>query len=85
MTKLPIGSTTSLPAGALFLLDRHVSQWIEVHEGAVWITRPDDPRDLILEEGDSYVIDDPSGVIVGAIGGPAVVWADETQDHALAA
>ena len=85
MTKLPIGTRTRLPANSLFSLDNRSGQRIEVREGAVWITRTSEPRDIVLEAGDSYVINDPRGVIVGAIHGGATVSAYVAWGDALAA
>lgn len=85
MTRLPIGAKARLPAGALFSLANRGGQWIDVREGAVWITRSGERRDIVLKAGESMVIEDPRKVIIGAINGAAVIWLDEAWDHALAA
>jgi hypothetical protein len=69
----------------LFSFEAVAGQWIEVRKGAVWITRPDEPRDIVLEAGDSLEINDTAGMIVGAINGAAEVWTDVAWSHAAAA
>ncbi|WP_280152180.1 DUF2917 domain-containing protein [Piscinibacter sp. XHJ-5] len=46
---------------------------VAVVSGVAWITVDGDPRDHVLEAGDSFVIDSAQPVIVFALQGPAAV------------
>lgn len=46
---------------------------LEVVRGVAWITLDGDPRDIVLEAGQSYVVDSASPLIVFALEGPAAV------------
>jgi uncharacterized protein YjiS (DUF1127 family) len=41
--------------------------------GALWITRDGDRRDIVLEGGADIVLDRAEGVVVQALGGPALM------------
>ena len=41
--------------------------------GTLWVTVDNDPRDVVLEVGDSFEIPDDALLIVSSLGGPAVV------------
>jgi len=57
------------------LLDIHDGEGgtVECLEGAVWITQSNDPRDIVLNRGQSFVLDKPGLALVCAAAGPAVV------------
>jgi hypothetical protein len=42
-------------------------------DGAVWITQADDPRDIVISAGESFVLDRPGAALICAAAGPAVV------------
>ena len=42
-------------------------------EGAVWITQSNDPRDIVLNAGQSFMLDKPGLALVCAAAGPATV------------
>lgn len=46
---------------------------IECRSGALWITLDNDPRDVLLDAGQWFVLDSPGDAIVQAILGPAEV------------
>jgi DUF2917 family protein len=46
---------------------------VECLEGAVWVTQSNDPRDIVLDAGESFVLDKPGLALVCAAAGPAVV------------
>jgi len=46
---------------------------IKCLEGAVWITQSNDPRDVVLEAGESFVLDKPGLALICAASGAAAV------------
>lgn len=40
---------------------------LRVAAGAVWLTQQDDSRDVVLREGESFVIDSPGRTVVQAL------------------
>jgi hypothetical protein len=46
---------------------------VECLDGAVWITQSNDPRDIVLGAGESFVLDKPGLALVCAAAGPAAV------------
>jgi len=46
---------------------------IKCLEGALWITQSNDPRDIVLGAGESFVLDKPGLALVCAAAGPAMV------------
>jgi hypothetical protein len=46
---------------------------VECLEGSVWITQSNDPRDIVIAAGQSFVLDKPGLALVCAAAGPAVV------------
>jgi hypothetical protein len=57
------------------LLDIQDAEGFEVVclEGAVWITQSNDSRDIVIEAGESFVLDKRGLALVCAPGGPATV------------
>jgi hypothetical protein len=57
------------------LLDIHDGEGFRVEclEGAVWITQSNDPRDIVVDAGQSFVLDKPGLALVCAAAGPATV------------
>ena len=51
---MPDAPTVSLPARQLFEIPDASSARILCTEGCLWLTLDDDPRDVILEPGDSF-------------------------------
>jgi len=45
-------------------------------DGVAWITLDGDPRDIVLERGQSFVVDSNADVLVFALRGPAAVELD---------
>jgi hypothetical protein len=63
------------------LLDIHDGEGSEVVclEGAVWITQSNDRRDIVIEAGESFVLDKPGLALVCASAGPAAVAVEAPQ------
>jgi hypothetical protein len=45
---------------------------LECLEGTAWVTIDNDPRDIVLARGESFVVDSGDNVIVFALGGAVV-------------
>jgi hypothetical protein len=41
--------------------------------GTLWVTIDNDPRDVVLEPGDTFEIPDDACLLVSSLGGPAVM------------
>jgi hypothetical protein len=63
----PASDTWVLPRGALQCITRPLGCRIECIAGRAWITHDRDPRDIILEAGESHTCDRPERVIVQAL------------------
>lgn len=63
----PAADTWVLPRGGLQCITRPLGCRIECIAGRAWITHDRDPRDLILEAGESHTCDRPERVIVQAL------------------
>jgi hypothetical protein len=66
------------------LLDIHDGEGFEVVclEGAVWITQSNDPRDIVIKAGESFVLDKPGLALVCASAGLAAVAVDSQRRSA---
>ncbi len=73
MTRHFVDSSVRLNAGELLEIDNGEGFTVECLEGAVWITQSNDPRDIVLEAGQSFVLDKPGLAVVCAAAGPATV------------
>jgi Protein of unknown function (DUF2917) len=65
-----------LGTGRLLGIDHGEGSRVSCVEGALWITQSNDPRDIILHGGESFVLDRPGLALVCASAGPAVVAVD---------
>jgi hypothetical protein len=73
MTRHFVDSSVRLNAGGLLDIDDGEGFAVECLEGAVWITQSNDPRDIVLKSGQSFVLDKPGLALVCAADGPATV------------
>ena len=73
MTRHFVDSSVRLNAGELLDIDNGEGFTVECLEGAIWITQSNDPRDIVLEAGQSFVLDKPGLALVCAAAGPATV------------
>jgi len=67
------GPTVSLPARQLFVIPDAASAHILCTNGCLWLTLDDDPRDVILEPGDSFETAEHRRALLYAIQGSAFV------------
>jgi hypothetical protein len=73
MTRHFADRSIRLNAGELLDINDGVGFKVECLEGAVWITQSNDPRDIVLNGGQSFVLDRPGLALVCAAAGPATV------------
>ena len=73
MTRHFVDSSVRLNTGELLDIDDGEGFTIECREGAIWITQSNDPRDIVLEAGESFVLDKPGLALICAAAGPATV------------
>jgi hypothetical protein len=67
------GPTITLPARQLFALADASSARILCTSGCLWVTLDDDPRDVILEAGDTFEAKEPRRALLYALRGSAFV------------
>ena len=65
-----------LGTGKLIGIDHGEGSRVNCMEGALWITQSNDPRDVVIAQGESFVLDRPGLALVCAAAGPAVVAVD---------
>ena len=63
----PTTNTWVLPRSSLYRIARPLGWRIQCIAGRAWITHDRDPRDIILEAGESHTCDRPERVIVQAL------------------
>src|SRR5713226_2578546 len=73
MTRHFVDSVVRLNTGELLDINDGEGFTVECLEGAVWITQSNDPRDIVLKAGQSFVLDKPGLALVCAAAGPAMV------------
>ena len=71
--------TVSLPARQLFEIPDASLADIRCTAGCLWLTLDNDPRDVILESGDSFAADGPKRALLYAIEPSAFLLAAEPQ------
>jgi hypothetical protein len=73
MTRYFVDSAIRLNTGELLDINDGEGFTIECREGAIWITQSNDPRDIVLRAGQSFVLDKPGLALVCAAAGPATL------------
>src|SRR6266849_4821575 len=73
MTRHFVDSSVRLNTGDLLDINDGEGFAVECLEGAVWITQSNDPRDIVLNAGQSFVLDKTGLALVCAAAGPAMV------------
>ena len=56
---------------------------VTARAGTIWITQPDDRRDIVLRPGQSFTVDRDGLTLVSAVGKPGSVALLPTQQHAF--
>ncbi len=67
MTRFPSLSTLSLPARAIHALRDAQGHQLTCHQGCLWVTLDHDPRDIILEPGQSFTLPDSRRAVIYAL------------------
>ena len=67
------GPTVCLPARQLFEIPDASTARILCTSGCLWLTLDDDPRDVILEAGDTFEAKEPRRALLYALQGSAFV------------
>lgn len=62
-----------LVRGGVVRLPEAVGTRILALAGALWVTLEDDPRDVVVEAGEAFVVDRAGLTLVCALAGPAAV------------
>jgi hypothetical protein len=80
MTALTGGSLNGLRKGQLLAVAGRRGVRVESRRGAVWITQDGDPNDVILNAGESHVLDGGAPVLIQALD-PACVSVQPLSDR----
>ena len=75
---------TRLPARSVHPLDNVKGQQITVLGGVVWLTQANDPRDIILGKGQSFVVERSGRTVLFALRDAAVTIGPEGHIAAVA-
>jgi Protein of unknown function (DUF2917) len=67
----PMNLAVVLAQGALQSIEDGCGSSVQCLEGALWLTQQGDTRDIVLEAGESFVLDRPGTAALQALGGPA--------------
>ncbi len=73
MVRQFIDSSVRLKSGELLDINDGEGLTIECLEGAVWITQSNDPRDIVVNAGHSFLLDKPGLALICAADGPATL------------
>ncbi|MBI5278953.1 MAG: DUF2917 domain-containing protein [Burkholderiales bacterium] len=63
----PASRTQGLAKGALLRIDRPLGAVVQCSRGTVWVTHDGDPKDVVLEAGESYRSRSAARLIVQAL------------------
>jgi hypothetical protein len=74
-----------LSVGQIAELGDGVGTLVVAEQGALWVTQAGDSRDIILEAGDSFMLDRDGRALVTALGGPADFRVSPPVAQAIAA
>ena len=73
MTPHRIDPVIRLKSGELLDIEDGEGVAVTCVDGAIWVTQAHDPRDVVLENGESFVLDRPGLALVSAPAGAAAV------------
>ena len=69
----PQSRTIAIPARSLHRIEGGYGQLVTCLKGVAWITQANDARDIILSEGESFVLDRPGVSVVYALKDAAII------------
>jgi Protein of unknown function (DUF2917) len=75
---------TKLPARAVQRLENAKGQQITALDGVVWITQANDPRDIVLTKGQSFLVERNGRTVVFALKDAAVTIGPQGHIAAVA-
>lgn len=81
----PRHDTVSLEPRAVHRIANGLGRQVTCLSGEAWITQTNDRRDIILEAGDSFVLDRPGLALVFAFGATTVAIGDVVSGAIAAA
>ena len=64
---LPSTTDLRLPQRAVFTLPQAAGVQLRCREGSLWITLDNDPRDIVLEAGESFTVPDDRRAVIYAL------------------
>ena len=77
--------TLGLPGQPLVRLDKPFHARVHASAGTVWITIDDDPRDIVLEAGESFEFDSAKPALLSSLHGTATACVEPAEEqHATA-
>ena len=73
--------TLGLPGQPLVRLDKPFHARVHASAGTVWITIDDDPRDIVLEAGESFEFDSAKPALLSSLHGTAMACVEPASEH----
>ena len=74
--------TLGLPSQPVVRLDKPFHARVHASAGTVWITIDDDPRDIVLEAGESFEFDSAKPALLSSLHGTAMACVEPASEHA---
>lgn len=85
MNVLPLAGRMHFAETDMCRVPDGVPVWLECVEGALWISQGVEPRDIVIEAGESIALEAPRDAIIGPLGGAATVVAELLDTYHVAA
>ena len=85
MNLLPLAGRIHFAEADMRRVPDGVPVWLECVEGALWISQGAEPRDIVIEAGESIALEAPRDAIIGPVGGAATVVTELLDSYRVAA